>query len=262
MKTFQHRGKAVVLGRRPARFDFRTLRFAKYASLSDLPPAPLSKNWGEAVGIDLGMMGNDAVGDCTCAALAHAIQTWTANGSNIALPHGELELDAASVLDMYSKITGYNPNDPETDQGAVELDVLRYVKRFGFSGLPIDAFVSIEPMNHDHVRQAIALFGGVYIGVALPISAQDQAVWTDDDRFDKSGAPGSWGGHAVWVPSYDVDGVTCVTWGGLQRMTWGFWDSYVDEAYALLSSVWAPPEGLSPSGFKFAELSADLASLA
>ena len=49
---------------------------------------------------------------------------------------------------------------------------------------------------------------------------------------------GVWGGHCVVVPQYDADGLTCITWGGLKRMTWAWWLKYVDEAHSLLIDAW------------------------
>jgi hypothetical protein len=59
------------------------------------------------------------------------------------------------------------------------------------------------------------------------------------------------------VPKYDLDGFTCVTWGGLQKMTVAFWNEYCDEAHALLSNDWLGKKG-SPAGLDLALLEADL----
>lgn len=34
---------------------------------------------------------------------------------------------------------------------------------------------------------------------------------------------------------YDVDSVTCFTWGVPKRMTWKFWLRYCDEGHVLLT---------------------------
>jgi hypothetical protein len=72
--------------------------------------------------------------------------------------------------------------------------------------------------------------------------------------------PGSWGGHAVFVPKYDEHGFTCITWGILKNMTTAFWKTYVDEAHALLSHDWLLHKG-APSGFKLEQLKADLSQI-
>lgn len=88
----------------------------------------------------------------------------------------------------------------------------------------------------------------------LPKSAQTQDVWDVDTS--PNGQPGSWGGHCVFVPDYDANGLTCITWGAPKKMTWGFWGTYCDEAHALLSPDWQPP-----AGFDMAALQADLGTV-
>jgi hypothetical protein len=255
---------AMKLGKRTPRVDPKTLRLGDYIIPgAPLPTPPASIDWDRVVPAgDWPMLGNDAAGDCTCAAAGHLIHAWTANSR--AIP---VVLDATKVLGEYSAITGYNPSDPSTDQGAVELDVLNHWRSHGFAGEQLAAYVAVSPRNHGHVRLALDLFGGVYVGLALPESAQRMNVWsvpaagTHPGTPWGDGTPGSWGGHAVAVLAYDRLGLTCVTWGSLKRMTWSFWDTYCDEAYALLAPDWINAVGRAPSGFDVAALRADLARL-
>ncbi|HKD36500.1 MAG TPA: hypothetical protein VKB78_06855, partial [Pirellulales bacterium] len=48
------------------------------------------------------------------------------------------------------------------------------------------------------------------------------------------------------------------TWGQLKRMTWAFYDAYVDEAYAILAQDFLSDVGKAPNGFDIAALAADL----
>src|SRR5205823_2369482 len=128
-------------------------------------------------------------------------------------------------------------------------------------GFRIQAFALVKPTDNDHVRQTLQLFDGVYIGLNLPKSAQSQVgkLWelpAGGPYLD--GAPGSWGGHAVNVVAYDQHSVTVVTWGTLQKMSWRFFNTYCDEAWALLPANWRTK---APLGFNFAALQSDLASL-
>jgi hypothetical protein len=241
------------LGKLPARHDPRTLQMANYL---ELPAFPTSRDWTSKAVPAWGMMLNDQLGDCTCAAIGHITQAWTANAGP-----KEITLPDQAILKAYEAVGGYKPGHPETDRGAVELDVLKYWRKTGVGGHKIDAFVALEPKNHQHVEAAVDLFGGAYIGVALPVSAQKQKVWSVPPGGPTgSGAPGSWGGHAVVVEAYDPHGLTCITWGQKKRMTWSFWDTYCDEAYAALSELWAGSKP-APSGFNLAQLKTDLQAL-
>ncbi len=120
----------------------------------------------------------------------------------------------------------------------------------------------MQPKDIRDVKDAIWLFGGVYIGLALPVSAQSQDVWVvPAGGLSGDGAPGSWGGHAVYVVAYDARGLTCITWGRLKRMSWNFWAAYCDEAYGLLAKDWFEASGEAPSGFDVAALAGDMAAL-
>lgn len=241
----------MKLGRRAIRHDPRTLQLARY--MKALPPPPPAVDWTKGI-TAFGMMLNDALGDCTIAGCGHAVQIWTANlGAEITVPDPTVE-------QFYEEWDGYNPADPSTDQGGVELDVLNSWRQGGFAGHILTGFADPHPANLEAVRQAIELFGGVYIGLSLPLSAQNQAVWAVTEPTDPAAAPGSWGGHCVFVPKYDQNGFTCITWGGLQVMTKAFWLEYCDEAHALLSKDWLGAKG-SPQGFNLAQLQADLQSV-
>jgi len=123
------------------------------------------------------------------------------------------------------------------------------------------AYDSLEPKNHDHIREAVYLFEGCYIGLALPVSAQTQTVWSvPPGGAQGSGAPGSWGGHAVPVVAYDARSLTVITWGARKQMTWTFWDAYCDESYAALSSDMLK-HGKAPTGFDLTALQADLQNI-
>ena len=152
------------------------------------------------------------------------------------------------------------------DNGANEVDVLNYWRQTGIAKHKIGAYVSLEPANHNHIMDSVYIFEGCYIGVQLPISAQAQVQnhqpWSvPPGGPNGDGKPGSWGGHAVPVVAYDARGLTVVTWGALQTMTWSFWEVYCDEAYAILSPDYLDGKQQAPQGFSMRELEADLADL-
>src|SRR5947209_12290743 len=148
----------MKLGKHPARIDPRTLRLARFLR-ETAPPAPDAMDWFSAIS-SWGMMANDDLGDCTCAALGHALQAWSAAiGSEYTIPD-------SAVVDAYSRWCGYVPGDESTDQGGVEIDVLNQFRRDGLGGKQLLAYADVNINQADKIKQAIYLFGGLYIGLA------------------------------------------------------------------------------------------------
>lgn len=243
----------MKLGKKPIKVDPRTLQFAKYVTAA-LPPSPAYldltgkvKTWG--------MMKNDTIGDCTIAEAGHQEEVWTSQAKG-----KEYKPTDKSIIKAYSAISGFDPITGANDNGCALLDVLKYWKKYGIgsSSHKILAYAQLDPKNHAHVMASVYLFGGVYAGVQLPISAQNQIVWDVPPGGPTGhGAPGSWGGHGVPLVGY-ANLLTTVTWGELKAMTWPFWDTYFDEAYAVLSQDWMEKNNISPEGFNLQQLLADV----
>ena len=243
----------MPLGRKAIRTDSRTLTMASYLT-TQLPAPPPAKDWTKGIS-QWGMMLNDKLGDCTIAGCGHAVQVWSANTS------GEKTVSDATVKRYYSQWDGYVPGDPTTDRGGIELDVLNNWYKNKFAGHKLIAYATPKIKNMDEIRQSIFLFGGVYIGLALPITAQTQDVWDVVPNSGQNGAKGSWGGHCVFVPAYDPKGFTCITWGAPKTMTLAFWQKYCDEAYTLFGKDWLIGKQ-TPSGFDQTQLMVDLKAIA
>jgi hypothetical protein len=106
------------------------------------------------------------------------------------------------------------------------------------------------------VKQAIHLFGGVYLGFQV----QRHCLEDFNARKPWTPAPLTHDGHAVYAVGYDKHGLTVLTWGSTQKATWEWWDECVDEAYAIL-----PPQAKKADfapGFDFAQLQSDLQAVA
>lgn len=244
---------AYRLGKQPPKHDPRTFQLASYVT-DVLPPAPTSRLWTEQVQ-DWGMLGNDRYGDCVFAGALHMVQDWTAYESTEFVPTEQQALQA------YAAVTGFDPGDPSTDNGTIMLDALNYWRHTGVGDHPIMAFASCEPGNTEDIRDAINLFQAAFVGIGLPITAQRQRVWSVPPQGPVGdGAKYSWGGHCVPIIGYTRRRLVCVTWGGLKYMTWRFFRTYCDEAYAVLSHDWVA-DGTAPNGFDLAELQKDLAAL-
>jgi hypothetical protein len=242
-------GHVVHLGKLEVRADSRNLKLARY--IDDqvaLPTVPASVDWSRKV-TEWPMYGNDTLGDCTCAAVGHMEEAWSANEGSPEVPSD------TDVTDLYWA-TG------RADTGRYCLDVLNYWQSTGFGsdGEKILAFAQIDQANQAHVEFACWAFGGVYIGVQLPKSAQTQReAWTVTSGPDAD--VGSWGGHCVNLVDFTSAGPTCVTWGRLMPMTWAFFAKYCDEAYAVISPDFLDSRDRTPSGFDLEQLTADLAKV-
>ncbi len=242
----------MKLGRKAIKTDSRTLALGDYLT-SALPAPPAAADWTCGI-TDWGMMLNDKLGCCTIAGVGHAVQVWSA------CTGGEITVPDATIESFYEKWDGYDPSNPSTDNGGVELDVLNDWRANSFDGHTLFAFADPKPGNLTEIRQSIALFGGVYIGLALPITAQNQDVWDVVPHAGANAKKGSWGGHCVFVPKYDENGFTCITWGQCKTMTLAFWQHYCDEAHTLFGQNWLNTKG-SPPGFDQAQLQTDLNSI-
>lgn len=242
----------MKLGRKAIKTDSRTLALATYLT-PGLPPPPPAVDWTKGM-TSWGMMLNDKLGCCTIAGVGHAIQVWSANTAK------EITVSDDNILKYYEQWDGYNPKDPTTDNGGIELDVLSGWKKSEFCGHKLAAFADPKYTDLDEIHQSIALFGGVYIGLALPLTARNQDVWDVVPHGGADAKKGSWGGHCVFVPKYDEKSFTCITWGQLKVMTLAFWKEYCDEAHTLLGENWLHAKK-SPGGFNQTELMADLGKI-
>ena len=239
-------------GKSPRKSDFRTLRLMTYLTGAVAPPPPfydvlplVYNALGEnKPAVLFPMDGNDTLGDCTIAGVAHAITVW--NGLV-----GKREVMAqAEVIKLYLHLTG------GVDSGLYELDVLNYWRQTLVDGESILAFASVDPRNHDHIKQAIRLFGGAYLGFHV------QQDCLADFEAGRPWTPGplTLHGHCVLATGYDEEGLTVLTWGAVQKATWDWLDVCVDEAYAIL-----PPQAKDPAfapGFDIDQLTADLSDVA
>ena len=240
------------LGKKPKRHDPRTLKLAKYLTTA-LPTPPtaidnstLIANWT----MDL----NDQYGDCTIASAAHLVDLWNAANKNPSIVPND------QVLSAYEAVGGFNPKDPSTDQGCALLDVLNYWKNTGmFGGNKILAYMSVNPKNLTEIWQAVYLFGGLYIGVELPITSQDQAEWTFVPNTPDNEA-GSLGGHGIPIVGYTATALKVITWGAPLIMDNTFSMNYADEMYAVLDPTWLL-NGKCPTGFDLPTLQSDILAL-
>lgn len=223
--------KVFKLGKATAKKDARNLKFATLL-MAAAPTLPASYDFDLAhPGIPTPMFANDVHGDCVMAGRAHQTLRFEdiEQGSVLMITDKE-------VLKEYFKETG------GADSGLVVLDSLNLWRQKGWKvgkhTYKIKAFAEVNFANKQQVRQAIYSDVGIGLGVQLPIAAQAQiqAGQPWDVTSGPDAAPGSWGGHYVFVPGYTPDGPVCVTWGRKQQITWAWLNKYCDEAYAIFDA--------------------------
>jgi hypothetical protein len=245
--------KSLRLGKHPPRFDKRTLLLGNYLK-KELTAPPPSVDYSKSV-TSWPMFGNDRLDDCTIAAAGHMIEEWTAlSGVQRTLPESAIE-------DAYNYFAKGN-----ADAGANMLDVLKHWRKTGIGGDKIHAFAQIEPKNNLQLQNSTYLFGNCYIGLALPNFAVVPGTHFVDTPWTvpASGpvgdaAPNSKNGHCVPAVAYDPQNIWVVTWGKLKPMSWQFYTTYVDEAYAVLSLDWINKKlKTAPQGLNLQALEADL----
>ena len=271
----------VKLGKGPALIDPRTLKLENYLT-DKLAPPPVAVD--NTAGIkSFGMMLNgpntygapipeEGLGDCTIAACGHAEQVWSAVARKV-----EQTPPDSIILSKYELWCGYKAGDANSDQGGIEIKVLNHWRKTQLDYHPLKMYADPNWTNLDHIKKAIELFGGVYIGLQLPVSVQGASTWDVSEGPDA--VPGSWGGHAVFVPKYRTDEngktiFTAISWGELIDITEAFWlytdptidptqapNSYLDEAHALVAqeftNSWQTTDGVSPEGLDLAQMVAD-----
>jgi hypothetical protein len=212
------------------------------SSTLPLPAPPASVEWTTGMPHDLGMMMNDSLGDCVEAAWGHAQQVWTFNSNPPMVTLSDLTIEQ-----FYEVAGGYILGNSNTDNGTDIQTALLYLINTGLAGNKLRAAAFINPNHTDNIKLAIATTGLVYIGFNVPAYLQmlEQPGATWDIYPNENG--NIIGGHCVILTGY-ADGVyTLISWGSTYKMTEGFFNKFVDEAYALVDKNWINSKGLDPN---------------
>jgi hypothetical protein len=221
----------------PPKKDYRTIQFKQIVCA--LPPAPETADVDVQVGgmDDHFMWLNDTYGDCVVA-------DWLAN----LLRHEKFEQGIQITATDDDAKKEYFGQTGGADSGLVMLDYLNHLRKDGIlvqgKTYKIHAFAEIQPKDHEDIRNGVNLFRGVYFGMQVPQSMEDQ--FNAGEMFTY--VPGSpiLGGHAVYCPAYlkygVVDSVNIVgpvvrTWAKRVQATWEWWDNLVDEVYITIDEV-------------------------
>lgn len=157
----------MKLGKLNPVHDSDTPQLANYLNLHTLPAAPEQYSYTGDIST-WGMMDNDKIGNCTCAAAGHLIMEWTASNGKMVTPTD------ADIINAYAAITGYNPATGANDGGAGVKEALNYWRKNGIAGHRIMGYAALEPQNHQHVMQSVYLFG-MLCGVVITNNGKNAA---------------------------------------------------------------------------------------
>lgn len=243
------------LGLKPVTAQPR-LRLVDYLRPAD-PPTPPPK-FGHGDLIEPHMFMNDQLGDCAIAGSIEECRLVNAE-RKVTVPFSD-----ASAVKNYRLITGYNPDDPSTDQGTDVHDLYQYRVKSGLiddkgKRHKIIGYAGLTPGDFDELVQALYLFTTVGIGIQVPSYAETQ--------FD---AGGPWdvetgrhkieGGHYIPADGRDGNTVHIITWGAHIAMTSAFYQTFSNVAVVAFTDEMLTA-GKTIDGFDRETLLADLKTL-
>lgn len=225
----------------PAERKRKVLPLKNFVKLATKPAPPKCDYYTKAAQTLSQMMGNDMQGDCVAVTVFKELGIDTAH-----VPGGtQVTASTPEVLKWYHDVGGPG------DNGLYILDALEHARDRGFKSggvvHKIDGFVLVDNGNDELMNVALYLFGGLHVGVALPLewyqNADDADVWdVTNTRII--------GGHSIPFTGYDATHFKLATWARQPRITRaavrdGRW---VDECYATLGKDWYNAEGLTTHG--------------
>jgi hypothetical protein len=223
-------------------------------------PAVPPQGWEFKVNpADWGMLGNDQYGDCACAGICHLIQGQSTNTGN------PLHATTDQALALYSAATGFNPNDPSTDNGTVLTDLLTYIKANGVemtdaTGKPVTVEVvgsaSLDITSLAQLRYAAYTFGGNYLGINCP-----QECETDTTNWNFAPGLPIAGGHCIPQEGEGGAGGQIISWGMKIPVSNQFLTGYLEEGYVVITKAWLNAQGKTPTGLDLNGLVAAMETL-
>ena len=222
------------LGKAPAKRDKRNLQLR--ALLKKKVKLPVEYDFDvKHPSVPTPVFGNNDWGCCVISGRAHQTLRF-----ELVEQKRVLRITEKEVVDEYLR------QSDGVDEGLIVLDSIRQWRTEGWIAAKkrytIRAFSEVTPSNTTEVKTAIFMNLGLGIGLRLPSSARREMAagkpWAI--TTGTGSRPNSWGGHYVYVTGYTKLGPMCVTWGRKQQMTWDFFHTYCDEAYAMIDAINTP----------------------
>ena len=261
----RHDGKRFRFGRvRPKAFGPR-LSFRNYLMRAPAITIPETCDYRLAAVNALGnMYGNDVLGDCVIAAMAHQVGVFTGGAGN------EFIFTDAQIIALYSAIGGYVPGDSSTDNGCDPTIAWNYWRDVGAPAgqNQITAWMAVNAADPVEYRTALYLFENLGLGLELPDAWISPFPSASGFTWDLAGAPDPNNGHEICAAAYGMNGVIIDTWGMTGLMTDKAIAYYLGSAEGGMLYTCISPEtinkarGKAPNGFDFTQLTADFQALA
>lgn len=230
-------------------------------SRQGLPSVPLTDDVDRASAVpSWPMYLNDSLGDCTIAGIGHFYGALSQYGHGSEALFADTEIQA-----VYSRVGGYVPGDPSTDNGCVMGQVLADQKATGITDTAgkvhkVAGYAGFgNPHDLNLLGQVLEVFGTVYVG--CNVQQQMEQAFAD-------GQPWTWvpgdeiiGGHAICLQRRLGSGnapLEYVTWGALQPATTAFQAYAVEEAWAVVTEDWVRTNGTTVEGLDLQQLLSDM----
>ena len=261
-------GRSFAMGRRAPLARGPMLKLGHFLS-ADLLPAPpvvgdeIKSGTAPIWSAEENVLGNDQYGDCTCAGMLHIMNQLRANNQAANAWRVATREDA---LALYSRVTSppFVPGPvPLNDNGADLPTVLNVVQQHGAysdgTG-KISGYVAIDASKPEEIKQALYLFGNLYMGLGLPDAYVNPFPSGNGFVWDVNGSSNPNQGHCIVSFGYNENEARIDTWGLLGGMTFAALAAYLTanaggEMYAILAPDWiSQATQKAPNGFNAAQL--------
>lgn len=250
-KSIEHKLGALPPKRLYKDIRAKVVDFVDSEKVAAMPATPPYFHWAQGIQEPIPMFGNDRHGDCTCATEG---QAEFVNSFRVGKPETPT-LEA--ILEMYYATgieQGLAPEDGRYEEG-----VLRYMARTGLRQADGSyekslGYAAVNMLDRTEILAAGYLFGGLRLTIALPdaawyqwaygITHNERPAWNMSKRLPDgtlnpgSWAPGSWGGHAVYVGSSMYRGLIPWSWQHRVEISYSWLAHYGMELYAVAGADW------------------------
>jgi hypothetical protein len=236
----------------------------RYMLTGPVPQTPASIDYtAPAASVIANVEGNDKYGDCVEAEEAHFIGVVTGAGEGTLYSY-----TPEQTLALYTALTGFNPNDPSTDQGTDPVACLNYFTQNAYAdGSKLAGWAMGDANDQALTQYGLDTFGNAKAWLGLPDALVQNMPTASGFVWDTSlGGADNANGHCVGFGGYTEQGVIVMTWGMTGIITWDALASWCVPAAGggiahRVTSDWINrASGNSPTGLNLAALQSVLAA--